>query len=164
MYLLDANVFITSKNLAYGFDIAPGFWDWLDAAYAGSLAASVRAVGDELTAGNDDLATWVAARPQMFLQPDTLSARSVGLLVAWASARGFAPDALRVFLASADLPLVAHAHAHGMKVITLERHDTAAKKQVFVPVACDALQVPWGTPYSMLRDERVRLVLERSAA
>jgi hypothetical protein len=28
-YLLDANVFIQAKNLHYGFDFCPGFWDWL---------------------------------------------------------------------------------------------------------------------------------------
>ena len=29
-YLLDANVFIQAKNLQYGFDFCPAFWDWLD--------------------------------------------------------------------------------------------------------------------------------------
>lgn len=33
-YLLDANVFITAKNLHYGFDFCPAFWDWLDRAAA----------------------------------------------------------------------------------------------------------------------------------
>ena len=28
-YLLDANVFIQAKNLHYGFDFCPAFWDWL---------------------------------------------------------------------------------------------------------------------------------------
>ena len=28
-YLLDANVFIQGKNLHYGFDFCPAFWDWL---------------------------------------------------------------------------------------------------------------------------------------
>ena len=28
-YLLDANVFISAKNLHYGFDFCPAFWDWL---------------------------------------------------------------------------------------------------------------------------------------
>jgi len=28
-YLLDANVFIQAKNLYYGFDFCPAFWDWL---------------------------------------------------------------------------------------------------------------------------------------
>ena len=28
-YLLDANVFISAKNLHYGFDFCPAFRDWL---------------------------------------------------------------------------------------------------------------------------------------
>ncbi len=28
-YLLDTNVFIQAKNLHYGFDFCPAFWDWL---------------------------------------------------------------------------------------------------------------------------------------
>jgi hypothetical protein len=28
-YLLDANVFIAAKNLHYGFDFCPAFWDWI---------------------------------------------------------------------------------------------------------------------------------------
>ena len=28
-YLLDANVFIQAKNLYYGFDFCPAFWEWL---------------------------------------------------------------------------------------------------------------------------------------
>lgn len=28
-YLLDANTFIQAKNLQYGFDFCPAYWDWL---------------------------------------------------------------------------------------------------------------------------------------
>ena len=28
-YLLDANIFIQAKNLHYGLDFCPVFWDWL---------------------------------------------------------------------------------------------------------------------------------------
>jgi len=28
-YLLDANVFMQAKNLHYGLDFCPAFWDWL---------------------------------------------------------------------------------------------------------------------------------------
>ena len=28
-YLLDADVLIGAKNLHYGFDFCPAFWDWL---------------------------------------------------------------------------------------------------------------------------------------
>lgn len=33
-YLLDANVFIQARNLQYGFDFCPAFWDWLDVRHA----------------------------------------------------------------------------------------------------------------------------------
>ena len=33
-YLLDADVFIQAKNLHYGLDFCPAFWDWLIATNA----------------------------------------------------------------------------------------------------------------------------------
>jgi hypothetical protein len=37
-YLLDADVFIRAKNLHYGFDFCPAFWDWIVVNHAaGSL-------------------------------------------------------------------------------------------------------------------------------
>jgi hypothetical protein len=33
-YLLDADVFIAAKNLHYGLDFCPAFWDWLTATNA----------------------------------------------------------------------------------------------------------------------------------
>lgn len=55
MYLLDANVFIQAKNLHYGLDFCPGFWEWLDQAAASGRVASTREVFDELLAGDDEL-------------------------------------------------------------------------------------------------------------
>jgi hypothetical protein len=38
-YLLDANVFIQAKNLHYGFDFCPAFWQWLIDSNYGQRAA-----------------------------------------------------------------------------------------------------------------------------
>ncbi len=57
-YLLDANVFIQAKNLHYGFDFCPAFWDWLDDTNSLGIVFSVEKVADELLAGNDELAEW----------------------------------------------------------------------------------------------------------
>ena len=47
-YLVDANVFIQAKNLHYGFEFFPAFWDWLiEQNHAGKIA-SIRKVADEL--------------------------------------------------------------------------------------------------------------------
>ena len=40
-YLLDANVFIQGRKLHYGFDICPGFWDWLDRENAAGNVLSI---------------------------------------------------------------------------------------------------------------------------
>ena len=49
-YLLDANVFIAAKNLHYGLDFCPAFWDWLVAGNESQRVFSVEKVGDELKA------------------------------------------------------------------------------------------------------------------
>ncbi|MDN5818947.1 MAG: DUF4411 family protein [Yaniella sp.] len=51
-YLLDANIFITAKNLHYGFGFVPAFWDWLDRSHENVLVWSTRRVRQELSAGN----------------------------------------------------------------------------------------------------------------
>jgi hypothetical protein len=55
-YLLDANVFIQAKNLHYGLDFCPAFWDWLIEANAANTVFSIEKVGDEVAAGADDRA------------------------------------------------------------------------------------------------------------
>lgn len=47
-YLLDANVFIQAKNLHYGLDFCPAFWDWLIAGNAAKQVFSIEKVGDEI--------------------------------------------------------------------------------------------------------------------
>jgi hypothetical protein len=77
-YLLDANVFIQAKNLHYGLDFCPAFWDWLEEAHAAGVVYSVESVRAELTAGNDDLATWVRQRSgSFFLAPNAATVPSL---------------------------------------------------------------------------------------
>lgn len=72
-YILDANVFIQAKNLHYGFDFCPAFWDWLLARNAERTLFSIERVGAELEAGGDELAIWAKTRgPNFFLRPDEL--------------------------------------------------------------------------------------------
>ena len=52
-YLLDADTFIQAKNLHYGFDFCPGFWDWIVRENAAGCVFSIEKVGDELEAGSE---------------------------------------------------------------------------------------------------------------
>jgi len=90
-YLLDANVFIQAKNLHYGFEFCPAFWDWLDQENHAGTVFSVERVGDEILAGDDELAEWTKQRPNLFLKPDTAMVPSLGELSAWANLAGYEP-------------------------------------------------------------------------
>ena len=58
-YLLDANVFIQAKNLHYGLDFCPAFWQWLIDGHADGRVFSIDKVADEIAAGADELTQWM---------------------------------------------------------------------------------------------------------
>ena len=66
-YLLDADVFIRAKNLHYGLDFCPAFWEWLIQGNAAGKVFSVEKVGDEVQAVADELSEWADARGRWFL-------------------------------------------------------------------------------------------------
>ncbi len=161
-YLLDANVFIQAKNLHYGFDFCPAFWDWLAGQHAAGTVFSIEKVGDELSVIEDELSAWAARQAGFFLKPDTTMLGVLGGLATWATGAGYEPAAVNTFLQSADYYLVAHALAHGQTIVT---HEVAAAttKRIKIPNACVGVGVKCMTPYEMLRVERARFVLSHAA-
>ena len=128
-YLLDANVFIQAKNLHYGLDFCPAFWDWLAAHNNVGQVFSIEKVGDEIDAGHDDLATWAKQRgPGFFLKPDAAIVPALGAVSTWATGQGYEPAAVSTFLQVADYYLVAHALAHGHTVVTHEVASPSTKR------------------------------------
>lgn len=157
-YLLDADVFIQAKNLHYGFDFCPAFWEWLDRANLDGRVFSIERVGTEILAGDDDLSSWAASRGPMFLTPDPSALPSLRAVSEWAVAAGYEPAAVSTFLQVADYYLIAQAHAGGHVVVTHEKVATTPKK-IKIPNACIQLGVRCMTPYEMLRTEHARFVL-----
>ena len=158
-YLLDANVFIQAKNLYYGLDFCPAFWDWLIARNASGQVFSIERVGDELEAGGDELAAWAGSRGSgFFLKPDATMLPTLGSVSAWATGQRYEPAAASTFLQVADYYLVAHALTHGHTVVTHEIASTSTKKNK-IPDACIGLGIKCMTPFEMLRRERARFVL-----
>ena len=91
-YLLDANVFIQGKNLHYGLDFCPAFWDWLIENNAANKVFSIEKVGDEIEAGGDELADWAAERgPDFFLKPDSVILPALGSVSEWAASQDYEP-------------------------------------------------------------------------
>lgn len=162
-YLLDADVFIRAKNLHYGLDFCPAFWDWLIANNAAGTVFSVEKVGDEVQAVADELSQWATARGDgFFLRPDAAVLPSLGAVSAWATGQRYEPSAVSTFLQVADYYLVSHAHAGGHTVVTHEV-PSASTRKIKIPDACISLNVRCITPYEMLRRERARFILGPAA-
>ncbi len=158
-YLLDANVFIQAKNLHYGLDFCPAFWDWLIHQNSAGAVFSIEKVADELDAGADELTEWAKARGKsFFLPPTTELLGSLAAVSEWASSQRYQPAAVNTFLQKADYYLVAHAHAHALVVVT---HEVPANSPriIKIPNACIGMGVKCMTPYEMLRKEMARFVL-----
>ncbi len=158
-YLLDANVFIEAKNAYYGFDFAPGFWDWLDREHANGNAYSIEKVRDELIGGDDELADWAKSKDhRFFLPPDEKMLPALATIAAWARSGHYEGAAANTFLDAADYYLVAHAHTHGFDVVTLEKVSTSTKK-IKIPDVCIAHGVKTMNTFALLHREKARLVL-----
>jgi Domain of unknown function (DUF4411) len=157
-YVLDANVFIQAKNLHYGFDFCPAFWDWMLAAHTDGKVFSIVGVKSELATGNDDLATWAKAAPTSFFLPNERGAPAFSAVATWTQSQNFDPAAISTFLQIADFSLTAVAKATGYTVVTHEVPAASAKK-IKIPTACAGLSVECIQPFEMLRRERARFVL-----
>lgn len=161
-YLLDANVFIQAKNLHYGLDFCPAFWEWLIENNGLGTVFSIEKVGDEISAGSDELAHWSTKNcgPNFFLKPDPAVLPALATVSSWVSQQNYEPAAVNTFLQVADYYLIAHALAHGDVVVTHEIASNSTKR-VKIPNACIGVGLKVMTPYEMLRRERARFVLPR---
>lgn len=152
MYLIDTNVLIEAKNRYYAFDIAPGFWAWLDRAHASGLACSIDAVRDELLMGSDELATWAHDHGDFFRSVDQVATQQFADLTTWAASRSYTPAAIANFTGNnADYLLVAYARAHTHVVVTHELPQSNSTARVLIPDACVAMGVSYANTFDMLR-------------
>ena len=158
-YFLDANVFIQAKNLHYGFDFCPAFWDWLLDRNAASKVASIDRVRDELVAGDDALAAWAQERDEGFFRgPDNAVLQVLREVSSWAYSQGYDLAAVTTFLQVADYWLVAYAKAHDYTLVTHEVSDNSRRK-IKIPEACSGLGISCINPFEMLSREQAQFVL-----
>lgn len=71
-YWLDSDALITPKNGPYGFDIAPGFWEFIEGKITEGSIRSPAFVYDELVEGGDELTAWAREQKSagLFVEPD----------------------------------------------------------------------------------------------
>jgi hypothetical protein len=156
-YLLDTNVFLQAKNLHYGFDFCPAFWDWLRRANQNGTVFSIERVKAELV--DVDAAAWAGQYgDEFFLRPDTVVGTALATVSQWVTGQGYEVAAVNTFLQVADYYLVAQALAKGYTVVTHEVPASTPRK-VKIPNACIGLGIVCMNPFEMLRVERARFVL-----
>lgn len=158
-YLLDSNIFIQAKNLHYGFDFCPAFWEWLDAFNSEGKVASIEKVQDELHEIEDELSDWARARSENFFLPaDEQVLPALAEVSQWANGQNYQPAAIATFLQVADYWLVAHARAHEWIIVTHEVPSDSVRK-IKIPNVCLGMGITCISPYEMLRRERAKFVL-----
>jgi len=148
-----------AKNLHYGFDFCPAFWDWLITRNQAGVVFSIAKVHDDIRAGNDDLTRWAALRgDQFFLRPDAALASALGTVSTWAASAQYEQAAVSTFLQASDSYLVAHALALRYTVVTHEK-PANSRTRIKIPNACNGVAINCITPFQMLRNEGARFVL-----
>jgi len=156
-YLLDTNVFIQARNLHYGFDFCPAFWDWLREQHRLGTVGSIEQVLDELV--DEELAEWAAdCDDSFFSAPDEATLAALTAVSVWVTEQNYEQAAISTFFQVADYWLVAEALARDCAVVTHEVPAQSARK-IKIPNVCVGLGVRCLTPYAMLRRERARFVL-----
>ncbi len=164
-YLIDSSVFISAKNLYYGMDICPAFWDWVIIAHQKGKLFSIKKVEDELSAGQDELAEWASTLPSsFFLIPGQDTIPSMNAVATWAiSHQRYSPAAKSTFLQIADFYLVAQALAGNHIIVTLEKPKNSINT-IKIPDSCIDLAIEFLSPFEMLRREHARFVLHKDSS
>ena len=131
MYVLDSDVFIDAKNRHYAFDIAPGFWQWIERAHSQGRVFTVRRCYEEVIDGNDELSEWMKNRPETFaLRVTSNDQPSLTQLAKWATSLDRRAGVAARWVDLGDYFLVAQAMTHGYTVVTHEQPRPEAKNTI----------------------------------
>ena len=155
---LDSNVFIQAKNGPYGFDLAPGFWTWLEKAVKEGIVRSPVRVYAELTQGKDQLARWAAKMRSkgLFVTPDHSVQKYFGDVAVFVQTAYENPYSAK-FLGGADPWVIAHAGEGQGTVVTHEILASAGCKDVKIPNVCEQFGIACIQPYAAFKKLGLKL-------
>lgn len=160
MYLLDSNIFIQAKNLHYGFDFCPAFWNFLIQQNQHEVLYSIDKVKDEIIAGDDELVNWVKKDElsDFFLLSDVQTAMQFNSINKWVEKKNYQQSAIQGFMEVADYYLIAQAIQRNSIIVTHEM-PSASLKKIKIPDVCLGLGIKFITPFVMLRQLHAEFVL-----
>ena len=141
-YLIDANIFIQSKNFCYRFEFCQGFWDWIIQAHSAGIVFSINKVKDELKNGHPDdpILRWIAndSLGNFFLQDiqdQQVLINYKQLMQRIVTDTYYTQQAKNEFMRAevADEFLIAVAKSYDYVIVTHEKRDSNSKKRVIIP-------------------------------
>lgn len=165
-FLLDSNMFIAPHRTYYGFDLCPGFWNFLIQEFDNGSIVSIQKVYDELHVGEDVLADWAknSLGKKHFIDQskDASVVAKYQDISNWVlSSTQFKDYAKRSFLGpeEADPWICAYAAVHDVIVVTGEIKEPDVKKRVPLPNVLEAFNVEYVDLFSCLRELKARFEL-----
>lgn len=159
IHWLDADVYIQAKNGPYPFDMIPGFWVFLAEQLELGNIRSPKMVYDELTDGNDILASWCKNRRNkgICVKADKTVQDCFRKITNHVyDKHKYKPRHAGVFLQGGDGWVIAHAMATNGVVVTQESEKTK-KTKVKVPTVCKEFGIKCINTYEMLAQLKARL-------
>lgn len=151
-YCLNANIYIQAKNGPYGFDIVPGFWNWLNSLLIKGNIYGPYMVYEELTAGDDRLSDWTKERKDAGLfQVPSVEIQEFFREIATHVVDTYPQHHHQPFLEGADPWVIAHAKINNSIVITSERFLNGNPQKVKIPNVCKEFNVKYIDLYTFLR-------------
>lgn len=158
-YLLDANVFIQAKNMHYGLDFCPAFWDWITTKNTEGVVYSIDKVSDELNDKQDELASWNKLHgARLYLNTDKNVYSHLTTVSNWVDTQRYEQSAVSEFFSKADYYLIGHALVDMWVIVTHEKPSGSTKK-IKIPDVCRGLGVECISTFDMLRREHARFDL-----
>lgn len=159
-YLLDSDVFISSKRHYYDMKFCPAFWDWLIRENKAGKLFSIDKVRKEFK-GHDELVHWAAEEGQILFEPSSAEDIHPAMreLNKWIDTNNYKDDERKKFWEGADGYLVCCGRTYPCIVVTLEVSAPAGNR-IKIPDACKALGVECITTFDMLRRENARFILK----
>jgi len=160
-YLLDSNVFIEAKNRYYSFDIAEGFWDWLERFTEEQSFLTIREVRTELIDSDDRLKDWIMQfQRDQFIEGNQDIQQNMRAIANYVlNHNTFSPENKSQFLARADPWLIATAMTYGYGVVTHESKAGEGTKKVKIPNVCETFGVAYINVFELMREKQVNLRL-----
>ena len=160
-YLLDSNVFIEAKNRYYSFDIAEGFWDWLELFIEEQSFLTIREVRKELIDSDDRLKNWIMQfQLDQFIEGNREIQQNMRAIANYVLNHDtYSAENKSQFLAKADPWLIATAMAYGYVVVTHEARVGEGAKKVKIPNVCEMFGVLYINVFELMRTKNVNLRL-----